>query len=185
MKEFTKNGLQVNDIVTTRAGNTYTVHDFNGKLFAIREQGYLAFDDYNNDLTLKQGAGFDIVKVQRPDEAYQLTGRAWVDVPVIWKRKEKDEVPLLSEAEYHILKNLNTKWKWIARDGYVEGLWLFREKAKKRKEMSDWIGTEGLHFNMYNHLFPYVQLKDDEPWKIGELLKRYENSQGEKQWNRR
>ena len=179
MKKFMKDDLRVNDIVTTKAGNTYTVHDFNGKLFAIRGQGYLAFDDYNNDLTLKQDAGFDIVKVQRPNEAYQLTDRAWVDVPVIWEREEKEQTPLLSEAEYHILKNANTKWKWIARDGYSEGLWLFGEKAKKRKEMSDWIGAEGLHFDVYNHLFSCVKWEDDEPWEIAELLERYETSKGE------
>ena len=97
MKKFTKDDLRVNDIVTTRAGSAYLVHDFNGELFAIRDQGYFAFNDYNNDLTLKQGAEFDIVKVQRPDEAYQLAGRSWDTAPVIWKRKE---VPLLSEVEY-------------------------------------------------------------------------------------
>lgn len=54
MGKFTKDDLQVNDIVTIRAGNSYIVHNFNDKLFAIREQGFLAFDDYNNDLTLKK-----------------------------------------------------------------------------------------------------------------------------------
>ena len=67
MKEFTKDDLQVNDIVTTQNGNMYMVHDFNGKLFIIREQGYFSFDRYNNDLTFKQNARFDIVKVQRAD----------------------------------------------------------------------------------------------------------------------
>ena len=77
MGKFTKDDLRVNDIVTTRAGSAYLVHDFNGELFATRAQGYFAFDDYNNDLTLKQGAEFDIVKVQRPNEAYQLAVREW------------------------------------------------------------------------------------------------------------
>ena len=180
MKKFTKDDLRVNDIVTTRAGNTYTVHDFNGKLFAIKEQGYLAFDDYNNDLTLKQGAEFDIVRVQRPNEAYQLVVREWIDVPVIWERKE---VPLLSEAEYHILKNAKQEWQWVARD-MDDDLFLYRNKPGKSNAY--WIDERGdIDLTVYNHLFPFVKEEDDEPWEIAKLLERYETSKGEQQWNKR
>ena len=174
MKKFTKDDLRVNDIVTTRAGSAYLVHDFNGELFAIRDQGYFAFNDYNNDLTLKQGAEFDIVKVQRPNEADQLIVREWINAPVIWERKEKEKekVPLLSEAEYYILKNLNTKWKWIARD---EDGRLFLYKNKPDRETSRWIDDYKMFaLNIYNHLLPCVQWEDDEPWKITKLLERYE-----------
>ena len=173
MGKFTKDDLQVNDIVTTRAGNSYIVHNFNGKLFAIKEQGYLAFDDYNNDLTLKKGAEFDIVKVQRPDEAYQLTGRAWVDAPVIWKRKEKEKAPLLSEAEYHVLKNANAQWKFIARDK-DKCLVLYRTKPYKKSVFwynGDIVMTT---LDMYNHLFSHIKWGDDKPWEIAKLLERYE-----------
>ena len=173
MKEFTKDDLQVNDIVTIRAGNSYIVHNFNDKLFAIREQGFLAFDDYNNDLTLKKGAEFDIVKVQRPDEAYQLTGRAWVDAPVIWERKEKEKAPLLSEAEYHILNNANAQWKWIARDK-DKCLVLYRTKPYKKSVFwynGDIVMTT---LDMYNHLFSHIKWGDDKPWEIAKILKRYE-----------
>ena len=172
MKEFTKDDLQVNDIVTTREGNMYIVHESNGKLFAIREQGYLAFYDYNNDLTLKKGAEFNIVKVQRPDEAYQLTGRAWVDAPVIWERKEKEKAPILSEAEYHILNSLSKEWEWIAR-GEDGSLFLYDKKPYKYG--SFWKYTSAyIELDIYEHLFPCVQWEDDEPWKITKLLKRYE-----------
>ena len=42
MGKFTRDDLQVNDIVTTQAGNMYMVHEFNGKQFFVREQGYLS-----------------------------------------------------------------------------------------------------------------------------------------------
>ena len=172
MKEFTKDDLRANDIVTTRAGSTYLVHDFNGELFAIRNQGYLAFGDYNSDLTLKKGAGFDIVKVQRADEVYQLVGGVWIDVPVIWERKEKEKTPLLSEAEYHILKNSSTRWKWIARDRDGD---LFLYENEPNKSNVYWIAERGdIDLTVYNHLFPCVKWKDDEPWEIAKLLERYE-----------
>ena len=174
MEKFTKDDLQVNDIVTTREGNTYLVHDFYGELFAIREQGYLAIYDYNNDLTLKQGAKFDIVKVQRPDEAYQLTGREWINAPVIWERKE---VVLLSEVEYHILKNAKQEWKWIARHK-DDNLFLYRNKPGKSNAY--WNNEHGnIDLTVYNHLFPCVKWEDDEPQEIAQLPKRYESSKGE------
>ena len=172
MGKFTKDDLRVNDIVTTREGNMYMVYESNGKLFAIREQGYLAFDKYNNDLTSKQGAGFDIVKVQRPDEAYQLIKTEWLDTLVIWERKENEKVPLLSEAEYHILKNAKQEWKLIARDR-DNNLFLYRNKPGKSNAY--WIDERGdMDLTVYNHLFPFVKWEDDEPWEITKLLERYE-----------
>lgn len=173
MEKFTKDDLQVNDIVTTRAGNSYIVHNFNGELFAIRELGYLAFDEHNNDLTLKQDAEFDIVKVQRPNGVYQLMKKEWIKAPVIWKRKEKEKVHLLSEAEYHILKNANAQWKWIARDK-DKCLVLYRTKPYKKSVYwynGDIVVTT---LDMYNHLFSHIKWGDDKPREIAKLLERYE-----------
>lgn len=177
MKKFTKDDLQVNDIVTTRNGNVYVLHKFKGKLFTIREQGYFSFDRYNNDLTFKQNARFDIVKVQRADEVYQLVGGVWIDVPVIWERKEKEKVPLLSEAEYHILNNVRAYYKYITRD--KEGNLYLCEK-EPIKLHSYWTSElKDVNLNVYRHLFSCIEWEDDKPQKIAELLERYENAQGE------
>lgn len=173
MGKFTKDDLQVNDIVTTRAGNSYIVNNFNDKLFAIREQGYLAFGDYNNDLISKQSMGLDIVKVQRPNGVYQLIKKEWINAPVIWERKEKEKAPLLSEAEYHILNNANAQWKWIARDK-DKFLVLYRTKPYKKSVFwynGDIVMTT---LDMYNHLFSHIKWGDDKPWEIAKLLERYE-----------
>lgn len=172
MEKFTKDDLQASDIVTTRENKTYMVHDFNGELFAIRNQGYLAFGDYNSDLTLKKGTGFDIVKVQRADEVYQLVGRVWIDVPVIWERKEKEKAPLLSEAEYHILKNVTATWEWIARD-YNGGLYLFETHPDKKSFVWD-SDDSAINIKCHQHIFKFVKWEDDEPWEITKLLERYE-----------
>ena len=169
MKEFTKDDLRVNDIVTTREGNSYIVHDLNGELFAIREQGIITIDIYNSDLTLKRDTEFNIVKVQRPYNAHQLTERLRINAPVIWERQE---VPLLSEAEYYILKNAKKEWKLIARDR-DNNLFLYRNKPGKSNAY--WIDERGdMDLTVYNHLFPFVKWEDDEAWEIAELLERYE-----------
>lgn len=60
-----------------------------------------------------------------------MTGRAWVEAPVIWERKEKEKILLLSEAEYHILNNVKQEWKWVARDK-DKCLVLYRTKPYKK-----------------------------------------------------
>lgn len=178
MKEFTKDDLQANDIVTTRAGNSYIVHGFNGELFATRKQGYFAFNDYNNDLTLKQGAEFDIVKVQRPNEAYQLVVREWVDVPVIWERKENEKVPLLSEAEYHILNSLSKEWEWVARDKYGF-LCIYTNKPCKDEKRGEWIRRypeDRENTLPFSNIFKFITAEDRKPRDIAELIEQYEEN---------
>lgn len=170
MKEFTKDDLRVNDIVTTRENKTYMVHQFNTELIFVSKVAFLYSDGYTDDLIRKlNDAALDIIKVRRPTDLYQLQTISWDEAPVIWERKE---VPLLSEAEYHILKNLSTQWKWIARDknGY-----LFLYDKKPYKSSSDWKYTSKYtELGVYEHLFPCVKWEDDEAWEIAELLERYE-----------
>jgi len=178
MGKFTKDDLQVNDIVTTREGNMYMVYESNGKLFAIREQGYLAFDKYNNDLTSKQGAGFDIVKVQRPDEAYQLIKTEWLDTLVIWERKENEKVPLLSEAEYHILNSLSKEWEWVARDKYGF-LCIYTNKPCKDEKRGEWIRRypeDRENTLPFSNIFKFITAEDRKPRDIAELIEQYEEN---------
>lgn len=170
MKEFTKNDLQVNDIVTTRENKTYMVHQFNTELIFVSKVAFLYSDEYTDDLIRKlNDAALDIIKVQRPTDLYQLQTISWNEAPVIWERKE---VPLLSESEYHILKNAKQEWKWIARD-MDDNLFLYGNKPGKSNGY--WIAERGdIDLTVYNHLFPFVKWEDDEPWEITKLLERYE-----------
>lgn len=88
------------------------------------------------------------------------------------KKFTKDEVPLLSEAEYHILKNAKQEWKWIARDKDGD---LFLYGNTPSKSNAYWIDERGdIDLTIYNHLFPFVKWEDDKPWRITELLEKYE-----------
>ena len=81
------------------------------------------------------------------------------------------------EAEYHILNNVSTQWKWIARD---EDGSLFLYDKKPYKYGSFWkYKSAYIELDIYKHLFPCMKWGDDEPWEIAQLLERYENAQGE------
>ena len=101
-----------------------------------------------------------------------MAGRAQDAAPDIWERKEKEQTPLLSEAESYILKNAKQEWKWIARD-IDDNLFLYRNKPGKSNAY--WNNARGnIYLTVYNHLFPFVKWKDDEAWEIAKLLERYE-----------
>lgn len=163
MKEFMKDDLQANDIVTARDGERYMIYKISGGLVGVSS---------NDCFYVGKGADFwhdDMMKVQRPVYPHQLQTISWNEAPVIWERQE---VPPLSEAEYHILKNLSKKWEWVARDKNGH---LFIYTSKPDKEKSEWISSYAASaFYMYDHLFSCVQWEDDEPWEITKLLERYE-----------
>ena len=63
MKEFTKDDLQVNDIVTTRENKTYMVHQFNTELIFVSKVAFLYLNGYTDDLIRKLNDGaLDIIK---------------------------------------------------------------------------------------------------------------------------
>lgn len=85
---------------------------------------------------------------------------------------------LLSDDEYVILKNIDKKWKWIARDR-DSSLWLYTFKPTKRTKT--WREETDVYknINLYNHLFQFIKWEDDDSYKIAKLLEAYEE---EKKW---
>lgn len=87
---------------------------------------------------------------------------------LIWERK-----PELSEVERVILENVDKKYKWIARDGYIETngmlgeLGLFENKPKKKNDY--WFGADCASFT-FSNLFKMVKWEDEEPTLIADLL---------------
>lgn len=78
---------------------------------------------------------------------------------------------LLTEDERVILRNLDKKWKWIARD---EDTRLTIFSRKPQKEYYKWDVTDVMDFEnfyIFNHLFQFIKWTDKEPYNIEELLK--------------
>ena len=68
-----------------------------------------------------------------------------------------------------ILRNIDPKYKYIARDGSGE-LCVYTEEPTKQECF--WMSSETAKtFNPFNHLFKVVKWEDEEPWLIEDLLK--------------
>ena len=75
-----------------------------------------------------------------------------------------------SEDEKIILRNLDKKWKWIARDKNTH-LWLFTNRPHKNDNLYCWSGTvEYCSFEMFSRLFQSIQWEDDKPIEIAKVI---------------
>ena len=91
------------------------------------------------------------------------------NVPNFEKMTQKSN--LLSEDEIVILKNLDKKWKWIARD-CSETLFVYDEKPERHIAREIWRnGFDSEDICVFNHLFQFIKWVDKEPYNIEELLK--------------
>ena len=105
--------------------------------------------------------------IKRPDEIRHLV--KWSEAPVIWKRVN---IPLLSTGEYHILKNVDTIYKFIARD--CNGKLYLYETHPDKKAFTWQSDDSATEITCYQHIFKFIKWEDDEAWEIAELLERYE-----------
>ena len=80
----------------------------------------------------------------------------------------------ISKKEYEILKSLDDRWKWIARDGSGE-LYIYGEKPKKFA--TDWVSERDYYLYLGNKAFQFIQWEDEEPCGIAELIEEYEIEQ--------
>lgn len=76
-----------------------------------------------------------------------------------------------SEDEKTILRNLDKKWKWLARDEDGK-LFLFTDKPKK--DNNGWqlvnFKTSYTSLNIFEFLFQSIQWTDDEPVEIAKVI---------------
>lgn len=76
----------------------------------------------------------------------------------------------LTDDEKTILRNVDGKYKWIARDMEIEtGLWVFEDKPYKLN--LEWDGQNYESLDCFNHLFRQIKWEDKEPCLIADLIK--------------
>ena len=88
-------------------------------------------------------------------------------------------MPKINKEEYEVLKALDDKWRWIARDKN-RCLYVFTGKPVKKYGPLLYWGTEGfLSFELFDEkdLFQFIQWEDEEPYNIQELIKEYESEE--------
>ena len=139
MKKFTKSSLKSGDLIVYRGG-----------AFEVIDEEKLSFIKERYDEELRQlDRRLDIVEVYRS----------------IWEREE----PTITTDEKIILRNVDSKYKYIARD--IDGyLYVYYEEPKKGEHR--WLSSNRIGcLKIFNNLFHMVKWEDEEPWLIEDLLK--------------
>ena len=80
-------------------------------------------------------------------------------------------MPKINQEEYEVLKGLDDKWKWIARN-YNGALITYTDKPMKKPNLY-W---DSFGERMDDRLFQFIQWGDEEPYEIAELIEEYEYS---------
>ena len=81
----------------------------------------------------------------------------------------------INREEYELLKGLDDKWKWIARDNDTN-LWVYKKEPNKHYWVNVWSdGSGGEH--LPEELFRFIQWSDSEPHNIAKLIKGYESEE--------
>ena len=82
----------------------------------------------------------------------------------------------INQEEYEVLKELDDKWKWIARDSNTS-LWAYKTKPIRFGGSFGFEDpAEGNCHYIYADLFNFARWEDEKPYSIAELVEEYENS---------
>lgn len=163
-----KEDLKYGNVVELRNGNRYLViqniQNSGMKFKNIYDGIYeISINQFDNEFKCTSNIDyynkFDIMKVYKDYTLKEL----------LWERKEK---PKLTDDEKAILRNVDKKYKYIARDKN-NLLGLYKQKPIKKYEYFWACKNENTvaAFEMYNHLFTFIKWEDEEPYLIEDLLK--------------
>ena len=109
------------------------------------------------------------------DDIYRLSS---LEINIIKRIKNIIKLPKKKEFtddELCILRNIDKKYKWIAKDE-SGSLCIFDKKPKKSEEMWDNVThSDFIELNCYNSLFNSIQWEDEEPIRIDDYVERKES----------
>src|SRR5699024_4800934 len=77
-------------------------------------------------------------------------------------------MPKINQEEYEVLKGLDDKWEWIARN-YNGALITYTDKPMKNPSLY-W---DDFGKRMDDRLFQFIQWEDESPYNIQELIEEY------------
>lgn len=92
-------------------------------------------------------------------------------------------MPKINQEEYEILKSLDEKWKWIARDKayHNTGIYTYSDEPYKESGVNQWLKSNyvGGTKRIDSELFHFIQWEDKEPYHIQGLIDEYESEETE------
>ena len=90
-----------------------------------------------------------------------------------WSESEYIEKPIITSREKMFLDLLLPKYKYIARDGNTNKLFLYIDKPSKHSEY--WLSEEKdvnrIRCDVFDVKLDFIKWEDEEPWSIEELKK--------------
>ena len=147
------------------------------RLFGVEEGEEFKFCEYGDIYFIQNGYLYfiDIDSIEKKSHLNikkshlninDVAGKNIIKLP---KKKE------FTDDELCILRNINKKYKWIARDK-SGSLCIFDEKPKKSEEMWDNVThSDFIELNCYNNLFNSINWEDEEPIRIDDYVERKES----------
>ena len=140
-----------------------------GKHVVELENGdkYLYLDGYFVNTRYLYDTDAKICKIFEIQKPYSLSDMLVFGkgLSLIWVNKE------LSDVEKTILKNINAKFKYIARDN-DERLFVFEREPQQG--YVEWVERDAANLEAFKHLFKMIQWEDKEPTLIADLLEGME-----------
>lgn len=133
--------------------------------YEITDDDYIFYDTSIDNIT-------KITKEKKPTTLEELEQRIEELEKAVFKPVEIHDRPketkpsLLTEDERVILRNLDKKWKWIARDENGD-VYVYNDEPRRGRGL--WCGDYGSLIT-FNHIFKNIKW-GDKPYNIEELLK--------------
>ena len=146
------------------------------------KDGHIKLKEYNDDMQWGNNHqpgdisldNFDIMKVY--PNMFVITDYKVAQQP-LWERKEP---PRLTSYEITILRNIDKRYKWIARDIF-DKLYIYKDepdktsygwRAHRPSTMDIWASLKP-----FDHLFDEITSSDKKPININDLLDSIEEKQ--------
>ena len=136
------------------------------KIFGVEEGEKFKIDGYEDIYLIENGYLYYIGDYGEKKSYLNINDVAGKNVIKLPKIKE------FTDDELCILRNIDKKYKWIARDK-SGNLCIFDEKPNKNEEIWDnVIRSDFIELNCYNSLFNSIQWEDNEPVYIDDYVNR-------------
>ena len=84
---------------------------------------------------------------------------------------------MINREEYEVLKELDDKYKWIARDGFKSALNVYNVRPTRSNFINWWLTKKwfGRSKTIIPYFFLFIKWTDSEPYFIPDLIKEYED----------
>ena len=137
------------------------------KLFNVEEGEEFKIKGYEYTYIIKK----QFLYILNEDRYSHLEVNDLINKEIIKLPKKKE----FTDDELCVLRNIDKKYKWIARDK-SGSLCIFDEKPNKSGEMwNNVIHSSFIELGCFNNLFNSINWEDDEPIRIDDYVDRKES----------